>query len=96
MSNGSASGHKRAQIRSGVQKYITKNGVRIPVGSAALTVKADPLAPSVGASLKVPVKRATLTVSGSADPDKKSVSAKLRVPLPQRGVKKTTRKKKRG
>ena len=96
MSNGSASGHKRAKIRSGVQKYITVKGVRVPIGNAALTVSADPLARSADATLKVPIKRSTLTVRGSADPDKKSVSAKLKVPLPQRGVKKSKPQKKKG
>lgn len=83
MSNGSASGHKRAKIR----KYVTKQGLRIPIGSSSLTLSADPITKSADATLNVPIKRSTLTVK--ADPLKKSVGVKLKGPLPE------PRKKKR-
>lgn len=40
---------------SGVGGYITKSGVRVPIGKSTLTMSANPLRGSAKATLKVPL-----------------------------------------
>ena len=70
-------GGKRKEIR----KYVTSQGVRVPVGNASLSVDPNLIGKSVKATLKVPIKRSTLSVGGSVSPEKKSVGVKLKIPL---------------
>lgn len=67
-------GGKRKEIR-----YVTRQGFRIPIGNAALSVNPDLVTKSVDAKLKVPVGDSTLTVGGN--PRTKSGQAAFTVPV---------------